>query len=95
MDVAIDCRAACIAFIDQVFVHLDDILLLELQENPPVEVVDGRPIESGEITHIAKVGMDIQDHKEQLPMFLCNLGSTLLFLKSRGYDYTMLQYGLH
>jgi hypothetical protein len=39
-----------------------------------VEVIDGRPIESGDITHIAKVGMQIQEHKEQLPMFITKLG---------------------
>jgi hypothetical protein len=29
------------------------------------EVINGRPIKSGDITHIAKVGMNIQEHKEQ------------------------------
>jgi len=45
-----------------------------LKERKRVEVIDGRPIESGDITHIAKVGMKIQDHKEQLPMFITKLG---------------------
>jgi len=39
-----------------------------------VEVIDGRPIESGDITHIAKVGMKIQEQKEQLHMFITKLG---------------------
>jgi hypothetical protein len=39
-----------------------------------VEVIDGRLIESGDITHIAKVGMQIQEHKEQLPIFITKLG---------------------
>jgi hypothetical protein len=39
-----------------------------LKEKKQVVVFDGRPIESGDITHIAKVGMRIQAHKEQLPI---------------------------
>jgi len=34
-----------------------------------VEVIDKRPIESGDITHLAKVCMQVQEHKEQLRMF--------------------------
>jgi len=45
-----------------------------LTEKQQVEVIDGIPIESGDITHIAKVGMMIQDHREQLPMFVTKLG---------------------
>jgi len=44
-----------------------------LKEKRQVEVIDGRPIESGDITHIAKVGMRIQDHREQSPMFVTKL----------------------
>jgi hypothetical protein len=39
-------------------------------EKKQVQVIDGRPIKSGDITHIGKVGMKIQVHKEQLPMFI-------------------------
>jgi hypothetical protein len=45
-----------------------------LKEKKQVEVIDGRPIESGDITHIAKIGMMIQEHGEQLPMFVTKLG---------------------
>jgi hypothetical protein len=31
-------------------------------EKKQVEVIDGRPIESGDITHIVNVGMEIQEH---------------------------------
>jgi hypothetical protein len=37
-------------------------------------VKNGRPIKSGDITHICKVGMQIRDHEEQLPMFVMKLG---------------------
>jgi hypothetical protein len=66
----IDCGATGIAFMDQDFARHPQIPLQELKEQKKVEVIDGRPIESGDITHIANVGMKIQEHKEQLPMFI-------------------------
>jgi len=70
----INCGATGIAFMDQHFARHHQISLQELPEKRQVEVIDGRPIQSGDITHIAKVGMMIQDHKEQLPMFVTKLG---------------------
>ena len=70
----IDCGATGIAFIDQHFACHHQIPLQELKEKKQVEVIDRRPIESGDITHIAKVGMKIQGHGEQLPMFVTKLG---------------------
>jgi hypothetical protein len=70
----IDCGATGIAFIDQDFACHHQIPLQELKKKKEVEVIDGRPIESGDITHIAKVGMKIQQHKKQLPMFITKLG---------------------
>jgi len=70
----IDCGATGIAFMDQDFACHHQIPLQELREKRQVEVIDGRPIESGDITHIAKVGIKIQDHREQLPMFVTKLG---------------------
>jgi hypothetical protein len=75
-----DCRATGIAFMDQDFVRHHQIPLPELNQKKQVEVIDGRPIESGDITHIAKVGMNIQDHKEQLPMFITKLGHYSIIL---------------
>ena len=72
--VLIDCGATGIAFMDQDFARHHQIPLQELKEKKQVEVIDGRPIESGDITHIAKVGMNIQKHEEQLPMFNTRLG---------------------
>jgi hypothetical protein len=39
-----------------------------------VEVIDGQTIESEDITHLVQVGMKVQDHKENLPMFVTKLG---------------------
>jgi len=70
----IDCGATGIAFMDHDFAHHQGIPLQELKEKKQVEVIEGRPIESGDITHIASAGMKIQDHREQLPMFITKLG---------------------
>ena len=70
----IDCGATGIAFMDQDFACRHQIPLQELQETQQVKVINGRPIESGDITHIAKVRMMIQDHKEQSPMIIMKLG---------------------
>ena len=70
----IDCGATGIAFMDQDFARHHKVPLKELKEKRQVEVIDGRTIESGDITHLAKVVMGIQDHKEQIPMFLTKLG---------------------
>ena len=69
----IDCRATGIAFMDQDFARHHQIPLQERKEKIQVKVIDRRPIESGDITHIGKVGMQIQEHKEQLPMFITKL----------------------
>jgi hypothetical protein len=50
------------------------IPLQELKENKQVEVMNERPIELGDITHNAKIGMKIQEHNEQLSMFIALLG---------------------
>jgi hypothetical protein len=70
----IDCGATGIAFIDQDFACHHEVPLRELKEKRQVEVIDGRTIESGDITHLAEVGMNIQDHKERIPMFVTKLG---------------------
>jgi hypothetical protein len=69
-----DCGATGIAFMDQDFARHHQIPLQELMYKQKVEVIDRRPIQSGDITHIAKVGIKIQQRKEQLPMFITKLG---------------------
>jgi len=70
----IDCGATGIAFMDQDFARHHEVPLKELKERRLVEVIDGRTIESGDITHLAEVGMNIHDHKERIPMFVTKLG---------------------
>jgi hypothetical protein len=45
----------------------------EVKGRKQVKVIDGRHIESGDITYIATVGMKIQGHGEQLPTFITKL----------------------
>jgi len=73
-DALIDCGATGIASMDPHFARHHEIPIQELKEEKQVEVIDGRPIESGDMTHIAKVGMKIHGHGEQLPMFITKLG---------------------
>jgi hypothetical protein len=58
---------------DQDFALHHEIPLRELKEKRQVEVIDGRTIESGDITHLAEVGLNIQDHKRRIPMFVTKL----------------------
>jgi hypothetical protein len=69
----IDCGATGIAFMHQDFARHHQIHLHELKEKEQVEVIDARLVESGDIMHITKVGMTVQDHTEQLPMFITKL----------------------
>jgi len=76
----IDCGATGIALMDQDFTCHYQIPLQELKQKKHVEVIDGSPIESGDSTHIAKVGMKIQGHGEQWPIFITKLGHYRIFL---------------
>lgn len=60
--VLIDCNAPGIAFVVQDFARHDQMPLKELLEKLKVQVIDRRPVESGNTTHIAKTEMAIQDH---------------------------------
>jgi hypothetical protein len=63
-----------IAFMDENFTRHHNIAVQELKAERQVELIDGRTIESGDITHLAKVEIRIQDHKEQIPRFMKKLG---------------------
>jgi hypothetical protein len=65
----------------QEFARHDQIPLQELKERKEVEVFEMRPMESGDIQHIAKVGMIIPNHKEQLPLFITELGHYQIVLR--------------
>jgi hypothetical protein len=73
-DALINCGATGIAFLNQDFARHHLIPLQELKEKTQVEVIDRRPIESGDITLITKVDMKVQGFKEQLRIFIMTLG---------------------
>ena len=51
----IDCGATGIAFMDRDFAGHHQVPLQELKKRRQVEVIDGRTIESGNLTHLASV----------------------------------------
>jgi len=76
----IDTGTTGFAVIDENFVHQHKFPHYRL--NPPrdLEVIDGRPIESSQITHLTKISCQIQDHTETLPAFITKLGHFSLIL---------------
>jgi transposase InsO family protein len=76
----IDCGATGFAFIDEEFARQHHFPQYALRVPRALEVIDGRPILSGDITHIVKVGMSIGGHHEMLPAFVTKLGHYPLVL---------------
>jgi predicted aspartyl protease len=70
----IDCGATGYTFVDEDFACHYQLPLHPLKNPHTLEVIDGRQISSGDITHIAKVQLSIQEHRERLPMFVTKLG---------------------
>ena len=70
----VDCGATGFAFIDEEFACDPNFLLFKLKKPCCLEVIDGRPIESGLNTHMTKLKMTIAGHQEKIPLFLTKLG---------------------
>ena len=68
------CGATGYAFVDEEFACQHQITRFQLKIPRIVEVIDGRPIASGDITHLAKATPPIQNHHENLPMPITALG---------------------
>ena len=45
-----------------------------------MDVIDGRPIASGDVTHMVKIFVKMKHHGEELPAFLTTLGHITLVL---------------
>lgn len=69
-----DGSATDYAFIDKDFVATNNFPLYTLEYPRTIEVIDGRPISSGEVTHLPKVELSINGHTELLPAFVTTLG---------------------
>ena len=70
----VDCGASGFSFIDNEFVRQHKPPLFKLSEPRRLEVIDGRPIDSGDITHISKISLNIRGHTEYLSAFVTKLG---------------------
>jgi len=76
----IDCGATGFAFIDESFARHHNFPMYKLKESRTLEVIDGRPIETGPITHLVKIPLHIAGHHEQLFAFVTKLGHYPLVL---------------
>jgi predicted aspartyl protease len=63
----IDTGASGYAFIDESFAHHNNLTMTPLKIPRHVDVIYGRPIKSGKITHIVDVSLDIHGHRETAP----------------------------
>ncbi len=70
----IDSGATGFAFIDKEFAFSQGLPLYSPQDPRELEVIDGRPIESGRVTAMTKVKLTIDKHVEEIPMFITKLG---------------------
>ena len=76
----IDCGTSGFAFIDDNYAQRHHLPRYSLKEPRRLEVIDGRPIDSGNLTHIVKVGLDINGHRERVSAFVTKLGHYPLLL---------------
>jgi len=76
----IDTGATGFAFINENFVRQHKFPRYSLNPARDLQVIDGRPIEPGQITHLTKISCQIQDHTEMLPAFFTKLGQFSLVL---------------
>jgi len=72
--VLVDCGVTEYAFADEEFARDHNLPLFKLKQLRFLEVIDGWSVESGMITHLTKVEMNINNYKEIIPMFIIKLG---------------------
>ena len=70
----LDSGASGYAFIDSTFAHTHSLPLTMLQYPRRLDVVDGRAVSSGSITHVATMKLDIAAHHESASCFVTKLG---------------------
>jgi len=76
----IDSGATRYAFLNKAFAERHNFPLFELKEPRRLTVIDVRPVSSGAITHITKIGLSINNHHEMIPAFVTTLGGYHLTL---------------
>ena len=80
IDALVDSGANGMAFIDQTFAQRHDLKLEPLRHPRRLEVVDGRQSVAGRITHMTRIPMNIQGHRETLPCFVTKLSQQPIVL---------------
>ena len=70
----IHCGATGYAFVDKDFATTHAFPLYPLKQHRVIEVIDGRTISSGDVTHMTKISLNIKGHIEKLPAFVTSLG---------------------
>ena len=75
-----DTGATGFAFIDEAFTQQHNFPKFELGIPRAMEMIVGRPVSGGDITHIVKVPLRIGNHLEELPAFITTLGHYKLVL---------------
>jgi len=70
----IDTGASGFAFIDADFVSHNKLPQIPLDSPQKLEVIDGRPISSGHITHTSYMDLSINGHSEMASFYITKLG---------------------
>jgi hypothetical protein len=70
----LDSGATGKGFIDETFAHTNKFTLYKLRTRRRLNVVDGRPSSAGDVTHVAKLNMEIKGHKEKMLFYVTKLG---------------------
>ena len=76
----VDCGASGFSFVDRDFVRQHNLPISFLKNPQRLEVIDSRPINSGDITHIVKIGLNINGHFKNLSAYVTKLGHYPLVL---------------
>ena len=76
----IDNGATGLAFMDEDFASCHQFPLIPLKKPRTLEVIDGRPIASGMITHLLHAKLQIRHHVEVTFFFITRIGHYLLVL---------------
>ena len=78
----IDCSATYYTFVDDEFACYHSLTRYHLKKERELELIDGRPIKSGNIMHMTKISLPINSYEVSLPVFITYLGHYLLVLET-------------
>ena len=79
-NVLVDYGASGFSFIDREFASQHNLTQFNLKEPRRLEVIDGCPVDTGDITHMVRIDLDINEHQEHLTAFVTKLVHYPLFL---------------